>query len=386
MKKKIAILFFVMMLILCSMPLNTFAIEPDSLQSRSAVLIHADGGQVLFEKNKDDKMAPASITKIMLLVLISEKLNSGEIALNQELTVSEYASGMGGSQVFLEANEVQSVESMLKAICMRSANDASVAMAEFLYGSEEGAAKAMNDKAIELGMKNTNFVNVTGLPVDQHYTTAYDIALMTKELLKYDYVNKYLLTWMDSILVGKEKDSEQVLVNTNRLINNYDGLLGGKTGYTNEAKYCFSAAAKRNDTSLIAVVLGCDNSKVRFAETTKLLNDGFANYKNMMFGKKGEVLKTSPVYLGKDNVFNVVCNENINYFTNSNSKKEDFNVQYVLENKLKAPISKDTIVGKMIISKDNQVLGEYNLYPENDVEKISFIKFYHSKLLSSLIK
>jgi D-alanyl-D-alanine carboxypeptidase (penicillin-binding protein 5/6) len=368
------------------MPLNTFAIEPDSLQSRSAVLIHADGGQVLFEKNKDDKMAPASITKIMLLVLISEKLNSGEIALNQELTVSEYASGMGGSQVFLEANEVQSVESMLKAICMRSANDASVAMAEFLYGSEEGAAKAMNDRAIELGMKNTNFVNVTGLPVDQHYTTAYDIALMTAELLKYDYVNKYLLTWMDSILVGKEKDSEQVLVNTNRLINNYDGLLGGKTGYTNEAKYCFSAAAKRNDTSLIAVVLGCDNSKVRFAETTKLLNDGFANYKNMMFGKKGEVLKTSPVYLGKDNVFNVVCNENINYFTNSNSKKEDFNVQYVLENKLKAPISKDTIVGKMIITKDNQVLGEYDLYPEKDVEKISFIKFYHNKLLSSLIK
>jgi D-alanyl-D-alanine carboxypeptidase (penicillin-binding protein 5/6) len=385
MKKKIAILFFVMMLF-CSMPLNAFAIEPDSLQSKSAVLIHADGGQILFEKNKDDKMAPASITKIMLLVLISEKLNSGEIALNQELTVSEYASGMGGSQVFLEANEVQSVESMLKAICMRSANDASVAMAEFLYGSEEGAAKAMNDKAIELGMKNTNFVNVTGLPVDQHYTTAYDIALMTKELLKYDYVNKYMLTWMDSILVGKEKDSEQVLVNTNRLINNYDGLLGGKTGYTNEAKYCFSAAAKRNDTTLIAVVLGVDNSKVRFAETTKLLNDGFANYKNMLFGKKGEVLKTSPIYLGKHDTFNIVCNENINYFTNSNSKKEDFNVQYVLETKLKAPISKDTIVGKMVISKDNQVLGEYDLYPEKDVEKISFIKFYSSKLLSNLIK
>ncbi|MDF2677359.1 MAG: D-alanyl-D-alanine carboxypeptidase [Bacillota bacterium] len=385
MKKKIAILFFVMMLF-CSMPLNAFAIEPDSLQSKSAVLIHADGGQILFEKNKDDKMAPASITKIMLLVLISEKLNSGEIALNQELTVSEYASGMGGSQVFLEANEVQSVESMLKAICMRSANDASVAVAEFLYGSEEGAAKAMNDKAIELGMKNTNFVNVTGLPVDQHYTTAYDIALMTKELLKYDYVNKYMLTWMDSILVGKEKDSEQVLVNTNRLINNYDGLLGGKTGYTNEAKYCFSAAAKRNDTTLIAVVLGVDNSKVRFAETTKLLNDGFANYKNMLFGKKGEVLKTSPIYLGKHDTFNIVCNENINYFTNSNSKKEDFNVQYVLETKLKAPISKDTIVGKMVISKDNQVLGEYDLYPEKDVEKISFIKFYSSKLLSNLIK
>ncbi len=385
MKRKIAI-FFVMLLIFSSVHVNVFGIEASSLKSKSAILINADNKQVLFEKNTNDKMAPASITKIMLLVLISEKMDKNEIALNQELTISKNAAGMGGSQIFIEEYEVQTVENMLKAICMRSANDASVAMAEFMYGSEEGCVKVMNDKAKELGMTNTNFVNVTGLPDPNHYTTAYDIALMTSELLKYDYVNKYLVTWMDSVYVGKNKDIEQVLVNTNRLINNYEGLIGGKTGYTTEAKYCLSAAAKRNDTTLIAVVLGCDDTKIRFAEIQKLLNDGFANYKNFIFHKKGDIITTSPVYLAKSPTFNIVSKENINYFTNSNCKKEDFNLEYSLDENIKAPLSENTPIGKLIISKDNQILGEYELFPEKSIEKESFVKFYFNNLVSKIIK
>ena len=385
MKKSIAI-FFLMLLIANLMIIPAYGIEPESLQSRAAILINGDDGQVLFEKNSNDKMPPASITKIMLLLLISEKMNNGEITLDQELTVSEYASGMGGSQIYLEANETQNVESMLKAISMRSANDASVAMAEFMYGSEEGCVKAMNDRAKELGMLNTNFVNVTGLPEPEHLTTANDIAIMTKELLKYNYVNSYMLTWMDSVWVGKEKDSEQVLVNTNRLINNYEGLLGGKTGYTTDAKYCLSAAARRNDTTLIAVVLGCENTKVRFNEITKILNEGFANYKNLVFHKKGEVISSVPVYCGKEETFNVVSKENIFYFTESNCKREDFNLEYVIDENLKAPLSQDVAIGKAILSRDGQVLGEFGLYPEKNIDKEGLFKFYFKNVLESIVK
>ncbi|MBP1925410.1 D-alanyl-D-alanine carboxypeptidase (penicillin-binding protein 5/6) [Sedimentibacter acidaminivorans] len=386
MRKKIAILFFLMILILNSIGINTYAVEAEQLQSKSAILINADDRQILFEKNINDKMAPASITKIMLLVLISEKMDKNEIALNQEMTISKNAAGMGGSQVFIEENEVQTVESMLKAICMRSANDASVAMAEFMYGSEEGCIKAMNDKAKELNMNDTSFANVTGLPDPNHYTTAKDIAAMTSELLKYNYVNQYSTTWMDSIYVGKNKDSEQVLVNTNKLINYYDGLIIGKTGYTNEARYCLSAAAKRNDTTLIAVVLGCDDSKIRFAEIQKILNEGFANYKNLIFHKKGESISSSTVYCGKEEEFNVVSKENINFFTNSNCKVDDFKLEYLIEENLKAPLSADSPVGKLILSKDNQILGEYNLYPEKNIEKLSFIKFYFDNIADKILK
>ncbi len=384
--KKIITIF-----LLCTILLNvglvpTYGITPDEMQSRSAILINADDGKVLFEKNANDKMQPASITKIMLLVLVSERMADGLVTLNQEMTISENAAGMGGSQIYLEAYETQTVESMLKAIAMRSANDASVAMAEFMYGSVEGCVKAMNDRAKELGMNDTVFTNVTGLPDPNHLTTAKDISIMTQELLKYDYVNEYLLTWMDSVYVGKEKDSEQVLVNTNRLINNYDGLIGGKTGYTSEAKYCLSAAARRNDTTLIAVVLGSDNTKIRFNEIQKLLNEGFANYKNMIFHKKGETITTSPIYAGKEDTINIVSKENIYYFTESNCKVEDFNLEYVIDENLKAPISQDTVVGTAKLYKSDQVLGEFDLYPQTDVEKENLFTFYFKNILKTTIR
>ncbi len=383
--KKILTIFFIF-IILNMMVVTAYGIEPEDLQSRSAILINADDGRILFEKNANDKMQPASITKIMLMVLISERMADGQITLDQEMTISENAAGMGGSQIYLEAYEVQTVENMLKAISMRSANDASVAMAEFMFGSEESCVKAMNEKAKELGMKDTVFTNVTGLPDPEHLTTSNDIAIMTRELLKYNYMDEYMLTWMDSVFVGKEKDSEQVLVNTNRLINNYNGLLAGKTGYTTEAKYCLSAAARRNDTTLIAVVLGCDNTKIRFDEVTKLLNEGFANYKNIVFHKAGDTITTSPVYCGKEETINIVSKENINYFTESNCKPEDFNLEYVIDENLKAPLNMDKRIGRAILSKDGRVLGEFELYPGANVEKENLFKFFINNFLKTTIR
>ncbi len=356
-----------------------------TLTSKSVILINADDGEILYEKNSNQKLSPASITKIMLLILTSEKLNSGDIKLTDETTITKYAASMGGSQVFLEENEVQTVENLLKAICMRSANDASVAMAELLFGSEEACVKQMNEKAIELGMTNTHFVNVTGLPAENHVSTANDIALMSRELLKYNYSNKYMVTWMDSIMVGKNKDIEQVLVNTNRLINNYDGLLGLKTGYTTEALYCLSAAAERKGTKLVAVVLGCPDTKVRFAEAAKLLNHGFANYKNLVFYEKNAAITKVPVECSKEEFINVVSRENISLLTTSNCKIEDYSLQYNVNKNLKAPLDYYTPIGTLTISKDGSVVKEVNLYPETEVEKQPFLSFYFKNIIKKIM-
>ncbi len=355
------------------------------LNSKSAILISADSGDVLYEKNSNEKLSPASITKIMLLILLSEKLNSGEIKLTDETTITKYAASMGGSQVFLEENETQTVDNLLKAICMRSANDASVAMAELLFGSEEACVAQMNEKAIELSMENTHFVNVTGLPAENHVSTANDIALMSRELLKYDYCTKYMLTWMDSIMVGKKKDIEQVLVNTNRLINNYDGLLGLKTGYTTDALYCLSAAARRKGTTFIAVVLGCPETKVRFAEAAKLLNHGFANYKNLLFYAKDAPITKVTVECAKEDEINIVSRENISLLTTSNCKIEDYSLQYNVNKNLKAPLDYNNPIGILTISKDGSVLKEVELFPEKKIDKQPFIAYYF-KMLKQILK
>ena len=248
MRKKITILIIIILIV---NSLSCFGMEKDNFTSKSVILINSEDGKILFEKNSKEKLYPASITKVMLLILLSEKLENGEMTLKDEVVVSENASGMGGSQVYLEANEIQTVESLIKAICIRSSNDASVAMAEHIAGSEEEFVVQMNKKAAKLGMTNTCFQNVTGLHDDSHYSCAYDVALMSRELLKYEYLRPYLTTWLDSIYVGKEKDVEQVLVNTNKLVKTYNGILGVKTGYTSKSLYCLSAAAESKNMRLI---------------------------------------------------------------------------------------------------------------------------------------
>ena len=243
------------------------------LSSKSAVLIEASTGTVLLERDPHQKLPPASVTKIMTMLLIAEAIDGGKIKMDDLVTCSDYASSMGGSQVYLKAGESMTVSDMLKAIAVASANDACVAMAEHLAGSESAFVAQMNERAAALGMKNTKFCNTNGLPDPNHLTTAYDIALMSKELIKHEKILPYLGIWTDSLRGG-----DFGLANTNKLIRYYKGANGMKTGSTNDAGFCLSAAALREGMQLIAVVLGAPTSKERFADATALLDFGFANY------------------------------------------------------------------------------------------------------------
>ena len=248
-----------------------------NLTAKAAVLIEGNSGEIILEKNKDTELVPASITKIMTLTLIMEALEEGKIQLTDSVSVSEYAASMGGSQVFLEPNETQTVDTMIKCISIASANDAAVAMAEKIAGSEPNFVKKMNEKAKELGMKHTQFKNCTGLDDDiksGHFSSAYDVGLMSRELImKHPGISKYSTVWMDTITHKTKKGESQFgLTNTNKLVRFYDGITGLKTGSTSKAKYCLSATAKRNGLNLIAVVMAAPDHKVRFSEALSLIH------------------------------------------------------------------------------------------------------------------
>ncbi len=280
-KTRLAVLIIVIAVLASS--LSVFAARKDiaavssglnlELSSESACLMEASTGEVIYEQNPDEKLEPASVTKIMSLLLICEALDEGIIKLEDMVTGSDKAASMGGSQIWLEVGEQMTVDDMLKAMVVVSANDCTVAMAEHIAGSEEAFVSRMNKKAAELGMVNTSFANSTGLPIDGHYTTARDIAIMTRELLKHDAIFKYTGIWMDSLRGG-----EMGLSNTNKLIRFYPGANGMKTGYTDSAKYCLSATAKRDKLQLIAVVMKAPTSDERFQDAKKLLDFGFANF------------------------------------------------------------------------------------------------------------
>ena len=251
--------------------------EALSIESKSAILMEGATGKIIYKKNPNEKFNPASFTKIMTLLLIYENLDNGKIKPNDKVTVSEHAASMGGSQVFLEPNEQQTVETMIKCISIASANDAAVAMAEHISGSEESFVNKMNKRANELGMKDTHFVNCCGLDVEGHYSSAYDVALMSKELItKHPEIIKYTTTWMDSIIHRTRKgESEFGLTNTNKLVRTYKGITGLKTGSTSLAKYCLSATANREGIDMIEVVMGAPEHKLRFVEASRLLVYGF---------------------------------------------------------------------------------------------------------------
>ncbi|KNF07427.1 D-alanyl-D-alanine carboxypeptidase DacF [Gottschalkia purinilytica] len=355
-----------------------FAIEEDVLKegfdidAKSAILIDSKTGEVLYEKNTHEKLPPASITKIMLLLLTMEALESNKIKLDDKVVVSSNASKMGGSQVFLEEGETQTVEELITAISLRSANDASVALAEHLSGSIELFVKQMNEKAKKIGMKNTNFKNTTGLPDKDHYSTAYDISIMSKELLKYPKIHEWLSTWMGEIKVGKKKDITQSLVNTNNLIRFYQGANGIKTGYTGEAGYCLSASAKKGNLTLISVVLGSSTSKTRFNETKKLLDYGFATYDSIDISRKGEVVKVLPVSKGKEKEVKVIVKDNLSILTKKGENKKVEKTMDIPEY-INAPMVKNQKVGELIIKIDGKEVGRSNLVLSDNVEKASFV-------------
>lgn len=358
--------------------------DPLNINAKSAVLMDYNTKEILYEKNPQEKVYPASLTKIMTLILGMEALESGKISLNDEVRISAHAASMGGSQLWLEEGETQTVENLFKAITIRSANDAAVALAEYIAGSEEVFVKMMNEKAKELGMNNTNFMNASGLHHENHYTTAYDVALMSAELLKHEKIHDWLTVYMDEMLVGKKKDKVQSLVNTNRLIKEYEGTTGIKTGSTSQAGYCLSASAKRGNLHLIAVIMGSDTSKIRFEESKRLLDYGFANYDSVTIGRKGDSIGKVLVQKGTSQYLEAVLERDA-YLLLPKGQSKEIAKEIVLPDYVNAPIKTGDVIGKLIIKIEGQEVDRVNLVAKNDVERAT-IKDMFFKVFINYIK
>ena len=338
-----------------------------NLESGSAILIEQESGQILYEHNIHEKLRPASVTKVMSILLIMEAIDSGKISLDDSVPCSEKARSMGGSQIWLNETETLTVNEMLKAICVVSANDAVVAMSEFIAGSEEAFVEKMNARAKELGMNDTCFKNCHGIDEDEHVTSSYDIALMSRELLKnHPSITNYTTIWMDTLRDGKSE-----LVNTNKLIRNYKGATGLKTGSTSLALYNLSASATRNSLSLIAVIMKAPSTKIRFSEAQKLLDYGFNNYSYKEFAKKDDIVKSVNVTKGVECTLNAVFESNSGILIKKGQEKNVSQSVSIDEN-LSAPISKGQKIGEAIFSLDGKVVGTCNIVADRDVLKDTF--------------
>lgn len=336
--------------------------EALDLKAKSAILIEQGTGRVLYEKDSSTKSAPASITKIMSLILVFEAIDNGALTYDTILTCSDSAAALGGSQIWLEPGETMSVHELLKAVCVVSANDATVMLAEAVAGSEESFVVLMNDKAKELNMNNTNFVNCTGLDAENHYSCALDVALMSAELLKHEKVTEYTTIWMDSL-----RNGESELVNTNKLVRFYEGCTGLKTGTTSGAGYCLSASAKRDGLSLIAVVMNGETSKDRFAAAQKLLNYGYAHYKNMEIVPSNEEFS---VKVNKGTVDSLkLTAEGTLYALVKKSEKGEITSQVMLPDSVKAPIKKGDKIGEIVYSINDREIGIIELLSDKNIEK-----------------
>lgn len=379
MKKRLVSITLIILL-LASFSLETIAVEELDVKGKSALIMDANTGQVIYELNKDERLPPASIAKIMTILLGLEAVKSGKISLSDEVLVSEYASSMGGTQVYLDMGEVQIVEELFKAIAIRSANDAAVALAEYIAGSEAAFVKMMNKRAKELGMNNTHFKNANGLPNEEHYVSAYDVALMSKEILKYDIAKEWLTTYMYDMKVGKKKDKIQTLVNTNKLIKQYQNVTGVKTGSTNEAGYCLSASAKRGNLELIGVIMGADTSKDRFNEAKRMLDFGFANYDSLMIGEKGDIIDSIKVEKGHVSTIDAILKED-SFVLVSKGQEGNVHKEVLLEESIKAPLEAGEEIGSMIISLNGKEIDRIKLVAKNSVKKASFLDMLKRSLI-----
>ena len=346
------------------------------LSSKSAVLIEGSTGQILYEKDKDLQMAPASITKIMTLILIFDAIENGKIKLSDQVSVSEYAASMGGSQVYLEPYETQTVDTMIKCISIASANDASVAMAELIAGSEQEFVSKMNDKAKSLGMKNTHFENCCGLDNDttNHVSTAYDVALMSRELItKHPEISKYSTTWMDTFThITKKGESVFGLTNTNKLVRTYKGITGLKTGSTSKAKFCLAATANRNDMDLIAVVMCAPEPKIRFKEAASLLDYGFANCSVYKDNNKDLILDPIEVKNGVEDTVNGIVTKPFSYVCLVGKDPTAIKKEVEIIESIDAPINQNEQIGKVTYTLDGKVIGEVPIVSKTSVRKATF--------------
>lgn len=341
--------------------------------SDSAILIEPTTNTILYELNKDKRKPPASMTKLMTMLLIIEAIDDGRIKLNDIVTVSKNAAGMGGSQVFLEENMKIEVEQLLKGIAIASGNDAAVAMAEHIAGSTDEFVKMMNDKVKELGLSNTHFVNVHGLDAENHYSSAYDMAQIARELLKHEKILEYTSLYEDYLI--KPDGSKTWLVNTNKLVRFYDGVDGLKTGYTSTAKYCLTATAQKNNIRFVTVTMGVDTSEHRSADTTSMLNYAFANYKLNTIIKKDQVIGEIEVKKGKNNIGKIVTSENVTDLLKQNEKKTySYNI---IKDKVEAPLKKGDVVGKLeVIDNNGKKVKVVNLVINESIDKHSFFSLF----------
>lgn len=381
MKKVLSLSMLFLLLFSLCVPVSSITIKEPQLEinAKSAVLIDANTGTVLYSLNKDTPLPPASVTKIMTLLLVFEAIEHENLKYDDTLTVSEHAASMGGSQVFLEPGEVMEVEELLKCVIIASANDAALTLAEHIAGSEEAFVDMMNKRAYELKMKNTHFENVTGLDDDvtNHLTTAYDIALMSRELIKHQKVSEYATIWMDTI-----RDGEFGLTNTNRLVRFYKGITGLKTGSTSKAGFCVSATAKRDGLELIAVIMGAESSDIRNACATKLLDYGFANYS--IYQNEGANLGTIKVLGGtKDNV--AIKFDSYNSLENKGNKNKITYETNINEN-IEAPVKKGDVVGEIKYMLNGEIIGKSEIYCIENINKISFWEFFIRILENFILK
>ncbi len=372
MKKTLSVFLaavFVALVFLCPPPSSSAEEYSLDLDAKSAILMDAATGTVLYEQNADAALPPASVTKVMTLLLVMEAVDSGRIALGDTVTVSEAASKMGGSQVYLEPGECMSVEELLKCVVIASANDAAYALAEHIAGSEEAFVRMMNERAQALGMENTKFENTNGLDdtVTEHLTSARDIAIMSRELISHEKILEYTTIWQDTI-----RDGAFTLSNTNRLVRFYPGATGLKTGSTSKALFCISATAKRGDLHLIAVIMGSPTRDVRNAEAKKLLDYGFSNYSS--YSDKDSEVADIAVRGGVLDMLPLKCEP----FAALLGKGEEKRVEkaYVLPDSVSAPIKKGDVVGEVEYRVGDRLVGKADIRAAEDVERISYVHIF----------
>lgn len=365
----------------CSLPIYAEEINLAN-NAKSAILMEASTGEIIFEKESHEKYAPASMTKIMTMLLIVESIDNGVIKWNDIVVASENASGMGGSQILLETGEEMSVRDMFKGIAIASGNDASVALAEKIYGTEDNFVSMMNKRAKELGLKNTNFKNSHGLDAANHYTSAYDMAVIARELVKHEKVLEYTSIYEDYLRIDSPR--KVWLVNTNKLVRFYDGVDGLKTGYTKEAGYCLTATAKKNNMRMIAVVMGEPDSKVRNKEISEMLNYSYAQYDLEYLLTKKSLLGKMEIEKGVKKTVDVVPTEDITVLHKKTDEKKTSTYEIKL-NRMKAPIKKGDIVGKLIIKEGDDVTRESNVTVIDDVKRANIFELYFRYLKETLV-
>ena len=372
MKKIIVILLIIM---------TCFKVSAEELvpNAKSAILIDPDSKKILFEKNIYDELSVASLTKMMGLVLIFEQIDAGKINYTDKVVASANAAAMGGSQIWLSAGEELTVDELLKGIIMASGNDAIVAMAEYVGGSEENFVKMMNNKARELKLIHTNFVNPTGLDEKGHYSSAYDLAIIASELMKHPDVFKYTTLYEDYL--RKDTDNKFWLVNTNKLLKSYRGVDGLKTGMTDDAGYCMAVTAKRDGMRILAIVLGEKEGKVRNKETSELLDYGFNNYEVTTIKKQGD--KVGEISLDKaiPETIDVTIDSDITIMNSKNDKGKEYKSEVKLDN-IKLPIKKGEVIGELVVKDDNNIVKRVPLKSNSDMKKRSFINLWGNLLKS----